>query len=107
MLIRSQDNLKLINFDSIPIITIDKDCTKDIWRFYALLHSDPEENFVMLGEYYSQEKAVYVLDQIEHLYKTCLFSDHAFDQAAVVQRPYIFAENKVFQMPADEEISED
>ena len=86
MLIRSQDNLDLINFESILMLSISKDCTKDIWRIYAILPGNLEVNFQKIAEYYSQEKAVYVLDKIETLYK--------------------FAKDKVFQMPADEELED-
>ena len=52
------------------------------------------------------EKAIEVLDVIQNAYEMSLYCDHAFDQSANVMRPYIFVDNKVFQMPQDEEMGE-
>jgi hypothetical protein len=94
MLIRSQDKSALLNVDQIQIIYASgkkilcnlRDCSAPI------------------GEYSTESKAIKVLDKIQEAYELSLYCDHAFDNAAQVQRPYIFVSNTVFRMPSDEEV---
>ena len=95
MLIRSQDKKKLLSIENTMFL--DTGNGKQICAQY------PNNETLVIGEYSTEEKAINVLDQIQEVYETSLYSDHAFDHSAVVERPYVFASNKVFQIPKDED----
>lgn len=96
MLIRSQDKLKSVSYESGLWIIVGGDI-----RYL----SPTDTNFFMVfGTYASQAKAIKVLDKIQQVYESSLYCDHAYDNAAQVQRPYIFVNNTVFQMPSDEQV---
>lgn len=102
MLIRSQDKLQLVPMEtgSISAGYIDGEDSKRIY-FYNAVSSTPTST---LGLYSTKEKAIKVLDMIQQTYENSLYCNHAFDNAAQVQRPYIIAQNAVFQMPQDKEV---
>lgn len=102
MLIRSQDKHSLINLDNIARLTVGKVYGKDKTNW--LVEFDKQPFTESLGQYTTEGKAIKVLDMIQQAYELSLYSDHAFDNAAQVQRPYIFVNNTVFQMPSDEEV---
>lgn len=85
MLIRSQDNKKLVNFDSYEGISINYPNESDFQIMAVKELVDSNLGLVEMGTYYSEEKAIKVLDMIESAYKN---------------------ECRVFQMPADEEIED-
>lgn len=60
----------------------------------------------LMAEYSSLEKTKKVMGMIQQVYESSLYCDHAYDMAAQVQRPYIFMQNTVFQMPQDSEVGE-
>lgn len=60
----------------------------------------------LLAEYSSLEKTQKVMGMIQQAYENCLNCNHAYDMSAQVQRPYIFVQNTVFQMPQDSEVGE-
>lgn len=104
MLIRSQDKIRLVNFDNYNGMVIAYDSSND-FAVCAILEVNAESiSQVHLGNYSTEAKAIKVLDMIQAAYENCLYCDHAFDNAAQVQRPYIFASNIVFQMPQDSEV---
>lgn len=96
MLIRSQDRKALYNLDSIENLQINKE-TKD----FRVAVYFTENDMTTAGAYSTEAKAIKVLDMIQQTYENSLYCDHAFDNAAQVQRPYIFVQNVVFQMPQD------
>ena len=59
---------------------------------------------ITIGDYSNREKCIKVLDMIQNAYETSIYSDEIFDYSAQVKRPYIFMDNKVFQMPQDSEV---
>lgn len=96
MLIRSQDKKSLVNMDSVI-------------NFYAfhdqvIAEYEDEDAYRILGRYSTEEKNIKVLDMIQSVYEASLYSNDAFDCAASVRRPYIFANNAVFQMPQENEV---
>ena len=96
MLIRSQDKKKLIPImplDISGILRFDKG-EKDKLTGYAI-YAD-ENTKIILGTYSTEEKAIKVLDMIENAYLNCNHSSMMWN--------YAFVENKVFQMPQDEEV---
>jgi hypothetical protein len=60
----------------------------------------------LLAEYSSMEKTKKVMGMIQQAYESSLYIDQLYDNAAQVQRPYIFMRNNVFQMPLDSEVEE-
>jgi hypothetical protein len=58
----------------------------------------------LMAEYSSLEKAKKVMGMMQQVYESSLYYDHVYDNAAQVQRPYIFMQNTVFQMPQDSEV---
>ena len=54
-----------------------------------------------VGKYKSKERCLEILKEICQAYENERFSDYAYDQAAMVQRPYIFAQNLVYEMPEE------
>lgn len=97
MLIRSQDKKNLYNLNTNKGIWINTTRTK-----LTVIG----EGLGELGSYSTESKAIKVLDMIQSAYESSLYCDHAFDNAAQIQRPYIFASNTVFQMPQDSEVGE-
>lgn len=97
MLIRSQDKKSLVNIANTVNITVQED--NELVALYEFEHGCD-----VLGKYSSGTKAIKVLDMIQAAYESSLYCDHAFDNAAQVQRPYIFVNNIVFQMPQDSEV---
>lgn len=77
MWIRSQDNKKIVDASNIV-------CVKEEYCEKYAVYVD-EVCFINVGEYYSQDKVIRVLDMIENSIKR---------------------DEKVFQMPADEEVEE-
>lgn len=94
MLIRSQDKLHLIDMNGIEIYIIGKEIRVTRWV----------DHYVTIAEYSTREKAIKVLDMICERYKASLYSDHAYDSSAQLQRPYIFVNNEVFQVPQESEV---
>ena len=91
MLIRSQDNKKLINLNSVKSISITKyDKTIEIWCDGSFL-----------AEYSTEEKAIKVLDMIEAHYNEPIYSNHESKEETA---HYLRA---TFQMPADDEVEDD
>ena len=87
MLIRSQDNKKLINLNSVKSISITKyDKTIEIWCDGSFL-----------AEYSTEDKAIKVLDMIEKKYMeySCISSISTGVHS-------VYTIPKVFQMPADD-----
>ena len=83
MLIRSQDNKKLVNLRNVECISIRTDDeTTDIWC-----------GGYLVGEYSTEEKAIKVLDMFERRYLDFCYNYHS--------------KSGVFQMPADEEVEDD
>lgn len=70
-------------------------------RFLNLYNTD---KWMVFGRYENQNRAIKVLDAIQTAYELSLYCDHAYDSSAQIQRPYIFVNNTVFQMPQDEEV---
>jgi hypothetical protein len=103
MLIRSQDKLKIIDFNGG---TLHYAPTTRKIRFIASgwNQTNTENEYIDIAEYSTEAKAIKVLDKIQETYETSLYCDHAFDNGAQVMRPYIFVNNRVFQMPSDEEV---
>jgi hypothetical protein len=101
MLIRSQDKRHLINIDGVKEIYYNEISGK--YRFKASFSYGAWED---IGVYSTKVKADKILDMMQGEYESSVYCDHAFDQSANVERPYIFMENKVFQMPTDEEMDE-
>jgi len=93
MLIRSQDGMVQTEHSSGIWIVLG---TKIYWA------STNNDNYqIEFADYETTHKAIKVLDMIQQAYENSLYCDHAFDNAAQVQRPYIFMQNTVFQMPQD------
>lgn len=57
--------------------------------------------FREIAEYKTKERCLEVLKEICTTYERERFSDHAFDSAASVQRPYVFIQNTVYEMPQE------
>lgn len=80
MLIRSQDNKKIINLDNVESISVSTlDGSAVIWCGSRLI-----------GEYSTEQKAIKVLDMLE---RRCL--------------EVIGYKHSTFQMPADDEVEDD
>lgn len=112
MLIRSQDRKSLVNLDNVESIDI---CGYRVDGFGHTYQDDENANtwyvaysgyekMLFIGRYSTETKAVKVIDMIQQAYKNSLYCDHAYDYAAKTTRPYIFANNQVYQMPTDEEV---
>lgn len=103
MLIRSQDKKILIPVDKFVLTAV------SMW-IIATSTENPSSlslaSRIIIGQYSTEKKAIKVFDMIQQSYENSLYCDHAFDNAAQVQRPYIFASNTVFQMPQDSEVEE-
>ena len=99
MLIRSQDKKSFINMNTVSQLYVDADnnITVDF-------NNSDDDGFEIIGEYSTEAKAIKVLDAIQTAYELSLYCDHAYDSSAQIQRPYIFVNNTVFQMPQDEEV---
>lgn len=54
-----------------------------------------------LARYKTKERCLEVIKQLCQAYESSCYSDHACDQAAMVQRPYLFMQNTVFEMPEE------
>lgn len=118
MLIRSQDRTILANLEQhsyLKIRAYEKKLNDKGKIFYAYDGGYGTPNFncwkigtsdFNLGEYSTEEKAIKVLDMIQNAYEMSFYCDHASDQSANAMRPYIFASNRVFQMPQDSEVEE-
>jgi len=112
MLIRSQDKAALINLDNIISLVLDS--VIDNGEALVATSEDKADLFSItcetvrskysIGQYFTKEKALKVLDMIQTAYESSLYCDHAFDNSAQVQRPYIFANNCVFKIPQDSEV---
>ena len=118
MLIRSQDRTILANLEQYKyakirayekkldnkgeiIYAYDEGCGTPGFNCWKIETSDFD-----LGEYFTEEKAIKVLDMIQNAYEMSPYCDRAFDQSANVMRPYIFVNNMVFQIPQDAEVEE-
>jgi len=106
MLIRSQDKKILVNLEQCSYLKIKADiyCEGFItpnFDCYKISTSDFD-----LGEYSSEAKASKVLDMIHLDYELSCYCDSAFDTAARTKRPYIFVNNRIFQIPQDLEVEE-
>lgn len=106
MLIRSQNKKQLVNFNNYNGIAIAYESESDFAVCSVLEVNAESISQVHLGNYSTEAKAIKVLDMIQAAYENSLYCDHAFDSAAQMQRPYIFASNTVFQMPQDSEVGE-
>ena len=83
MLIRSQDNKKIINLDNVESISVSTlDGSAVIWCGSRLI-----------GEYSTEERAIKVLDMFERRYLDFCCNYHS--------------KSGVFQMPADDEVEDD
>lgn len=96
MLIRSQDKKRIANFSNVDSICIinnfnGEEIENEICSFNGV--NDSKTN---LGKYSTEEKAIKVLDMIEDAYLNCNHSSMMWN--------YAFVENKVFQIPQDEEV---
>jgi hypothetical protein len=89
MLIRSQDKRKIINLENILQISINDGC------FYVtgLICS--------IGEYNSNEEAISVLDKICDAYENEQYTTDRYN--GMVEVPYIYKDNTVFNMPPKED----
>lgn len=58
----------------------------------------------LMAQYVTLEKAEKAMEMLHITFESALYSDHAFDNAAMVHRPYTFVKNKIFRFPADDEI---
>ena len=95
MLIRSQDKKMLcpLNLMGIyPLTKKEKDKDIVIHNIFIVVHGEE----VDIAVYSTEEKAIKVLDMIENAYLNCNHSSMMWN--------YAFVENKVFQMPQDEEV---
>ena len=88
MIIRSQDNKTLINFDRVGAIAKSKD--NHIVVSESVMPRPSE--ILDLGQYSTEAKAIKALDMIQSLY-----DDKDRD-------PMWYGSNRVFQMPSDEEV---
>jgi len=66
----------------------------DIVLFICMLH----DYVKMLDEVRSD---IQFLKEICQAYENERFSDYAYDQAAMVNRPYVFMQNRVYEMPQE------
>lgn len=69
----------------------------------ALYGAIPKARFT-LGKYGTLEKTEKVVEMLHEAYQYSCYCDSAFDDAAKVQRPYLFMNNRVFRMPQDSEV---
>ena len=102
MLIRSQDKETIVNLGNVTNLFI-KDNKMICVMYPHTINNTPA--FETLGLYSDVQKCIKVLDMIQNAYETSIYSDDAFDYSAQVQRPYIFMNNRVFQMPDDREVN--
>ena len=102
MLIRSQCRKRIVVLENCDTFGIENCERSKCVSIYA--YNGNDESGVLLGIYSNAAKGEKVMDMIQEVYSLSLYCDHAFDCAANVQRPYIFAENRVFQMPEDSEV---
>lgn len=102
MLIRGQDKKKIFNLQNIGCIEIEPYFYKG--ENYLIAAKFPGRVNEIIAVYSTEEKAIKVLDMIQIEYECSLYCNDAFDNAALVERPYIFAANRTFQMPQDSEV---
>lgn len=96
MLIRSQDKMDILDITGKRIYST---TAGDI-----LITNNAEVvngDCLLIGKYKTKERAIEVLDDICRAYECSLYCEHGFDSAAALQRPYIFAQNRVYQMPEE------
>ena len=96
MLIRSQSRKELINFNKIETIEISKYKTTD---GYIGIRAYIGKNYIVLGEYITEEKAIKVIDMIQ---EHCLEPSYITDIGCGEFAKY---EQIVFQMPEDKEVN--
>lgn len=97
MLIRSQDKKILCPLKPMcvhPLIKNEKVYGRIIEKYQ--IHICIGAEYGIIAEYSTEEKAIKVLDMIEDAYKSCN-REHLMGNFAFVQ-------NKVFQLPQDEEV---
>ena len=99
--VRSQDNTMLINVTCVRLLqgilaAIQGDGIHTIVGYEA----SARESFWVLGEYSSEEKAIRVLDMMEMTIK-------GTREYTIVPNGYPVIKDRVFQMPADEEVEVD
>ena len=93
--VRSQDNLSLANVIGITVDKIDSE-----YQLKGYDASSTINNFWWLGTYSNEEKAVKVVDMIEMVIK-------GTREYSTVPNGYPVVKDRVFQMPADEEVEVD
>ena len=98
MIIRSQDKKNIIIFQQVTNLCIHPNHNYSGFRVVVCYPFSDEEDYAheSIGTYSTEEKAIKVLDMIEDAYLNCNHSSMMWN--------YAFVENKVFQMPQDEEV---
>lgn len=66
--------------------------------------SNMSGRYYLLGEYSTDKKAQRAMEMLRNAYECACYCNDAFDSAAQVQRPYLFMNNRAFQMPQDSEV---
>lgn len=99
MIMRSQDNEILINLDRIGAIAKSKG--NHIVASESVMPRPSE--ILDLGQYSTEAKAIKVLDMIEDAYTPSAGEIQAYIDGVI---PKNVVENRVFQMPLDEEVEE-
>lgn len=101
MLIRSQNKKKITNLSQVTSLVVSHDKRIEKWEIIACYpyFADNDCGFGTLATYFTEEKAIKVLDMIESAYYNLEYSK------------FLGCENDtfagcVFQMPQDEEIEE-
>lgn len=98
MFIRTQNEDSIINLQSVNQISITGGYVMGTIEINAYF---PDRSHARLGEYKDSERAKEVLKDICREYENICYSDHGFDNAAQIERPYLFIRNSVFQMPKE------
>lgn len=98
MFIKTQNEDSIINLRSVNQISINSGYTMGKIEIKAYFS---DRSFARLGRYRDPERAKEVLKDICNEYENSCYCNDGFDNAAQIQRPYLFMRNNVYQMPAE------
>nr|DAG39830.1 MAG TPA: hypothetical protein [Caudoviricetes sp.] len=91
MIIVSQEKTRIINFDNILQLYINK-CEEEIMKYYVR-YEDCNNSYEDLGEYKTEERAKEVLQEIIKAYLDCNEQNHLAE--------FAYVKNKVYEMPEE------
>jgi len=104
MIIVSQDKKEVINFENILSVKLfhDDEDNECLYEIYTTVNA-PGDNYILLGEYNTEERAKEVLQEIVKKYSSYLElkGGPAIMQGQMDVQPNVFNIPKVYEMPKE------